>query len=117
MRPGPDLVRISGTGYPAPGTTDGAAVPPVALTTGGHEHGPTLPARASVSSGTSAPVVPFTARDGAAGGWAVVDLPAGASTLTVSAGGVSSTVPVDTGDTGSASAAPGEAAVTGPDGP
>lgn len=115
MRPGPNLVRLSGTGYPAPGTTDGTAVQPVALATGGHEHGPTLPTAASVSADpTSAPAVPFTARDGAAGGWAVVDLPAGASTLTVSAGGVTSTVPVDTG---SAAATPAEGALTGPDGP
>ncbi|GLL12525.1 hypothetical protein GCM10017577_36660 [Pseudonocardia halophobica] len=115
MRPGPNLVRLSGTGYPPPGTTDGTAVQPVALATGGHEHGPTLPTAASVSTDpTSAPAVPFTARDGAAGGWAVVDLPAGASTLTVSAGGVTSTVPVDTG---SAAATPVEGALTGPDGP
>ncbi|MCE3554901.1 hypothetical protein LWC33_26030 [Pseudonocardia sp. RS11V-5] len=111
MRPGPNLVRLSGTGYPAPG---GGSVRPVALATGGHQHGPTLPSGASVSSDTSAPAVPFTARNGAAGGWAVVDLPAGASTLTVTAGGVTSTVPVDTG---SAAATPAEGALTGPDGP
>ncbi|MCE0762743.1 hypothetical protein LWC35_07440 [Pseudonocardia kujensis] len=114
MRPGPNLVRLSGTGYPASGTTDGTAVQPVALATGGHQHGPTLPTAASVASDTSAPAVPFTARDGAAGGWAVVDLPAGASTLTVTAGGVTSTVPVDTG---SAAATPAEGTLTGPDGP
>ncbi|MFC5948410.1 hypothetical protein ACFQH9_09010 [Pseudonocardia lutea] len=115
MRPGPNLVRLSGTGYPAP---DAPAARPVALRSGGHEHGPTVPTGATVSAptsaDTSAPAVPFTARDGAAGGWAVVDLPAGASTLTVSAGGVTSTVPVDTG---SAAPTPAEAALTGPDGP
>ncbi|GAA4698241.1 hypothetical protein GCM10023215_40780 [Pseudonocardia yuanmonensis] len=126
MRPGPNLVRLSGTGYPPPGTTsgtangtaNGTAVQPVALATGGHDHGPRLPTAASVSTDpTSAPAVPFTARDGAAGGWAVVDLPAGASTLTVSAGGVTSTVPVDTGSATATPAPPAQAALIGPDGP
>ncbi|GAA1836634.1 hypothetical protein GCM10009836_13930 [Pseudonocardia ailaonensis] len=102
LRPGPNLVRVSGTGYLA----EAAAVRPVAYA--GHDHQANSTASVAVT-GSSAPAVPFTARDGAAGGWAVVDLPEGASTLTVTAGGVTSTVPVDAGsetrvDTGSATA-------------
>lgn len=58
--------------------------------------------------------VPFLARPAARGGWAVVDVPAGTSSVTIEMNGDSATVPVDVGDT------PGDApssALAGPDGP
>ncbi|SDF25917.1 hypothetical protein [Pseudonocardia oroxyli] len=99
LRPGPNLVHVSGD-YTTP-----AATTPVA-----HHHG-TTPATATVAAG-DAPPVPITARDGAGGGWAVVDLPPGKGTLTLAVGTGSATVPVDTGT------APEQAgALVGPDGP
>jgi hypothetical protein len=107
LRPGPNLVHVSGdfTGSP----TDTTA------TTAAHHHGTTPAATATVAAG-DAPPVPITARDGAGGGWAVVDLPQGKGTLTVSIDGGaagSATVPVDAGT----EAAAGDTALTGPDGP
>ncbi|GAA4553024.1 hypothetical protein [Pseudonocardia xishanensis] len=128
MRPGPNLVHVSGT-YPAQGAAVSAAAPAA--------HHPTTPTATATATATVAagdtPPVPITARDGAGGGWAVVDLPAGTGVLTVSVGTGSATVPVDTGsadatpvlatpaDTGGAAAARPRAAVgttlAGADGP
>ncbi|RTL65544.1 MAG: hypothetical protein EKK42_21295 [Pseudonocardiaceae bacterium] len=109
MRPGPNLVQVSGSGYPAPGTTVAA---PVAET--GHRHGgaPTGPAGLTVDAGTGAGPVTVTTRGGATGGWAVVDIPAGTDRLTLRAGPVDASVPVDVGATAVAPTALG-----GTDGP
>lgn len=98
LRPGPNLVHLSG---------DPAG--PVAAAE--HHHGTTPATTATIAAG-DAPPVPITARDGAGGGWAVVDLPPGKGTLTLAVGTGSATVPVDTGT------APAQAgALVGPDGP
>jgi hypothetical protein len=106
MRPGPNLVHIGSTVDPGGG---GQALP------AGH-HGapaPTAPGTITVSAGGAA--VPVTARPGAPGEWAVLDIPAGADRLTVTADGVPATVPVAVGST---PADPAEQrALAGPDGP
>ena len=90
LRPGPNLVHVSGA-YPA----EGEAVPAAAPTS----HHQSAPATTATVAAGDSPPVPITARDGAGGGWAVVDLPAGTGVLTVSVGTGSATVPVDTGST------------------
>ena len=105
MRPGPNLVHVAAT--PA-----GAASQ---LT--GHHHGApapsTPPGTITVSAGGAA--VPVTARPGAPGAWAVLDIPAGTDRITVTADGSPATVPVDVGDTPADPAL--QRALTGPDGP
>jgi len=101
MRPGRNLVHLGG-GYPL--APEAGAAPAT------HHGEPALAAPPTVIVGGTA--TPVLARPGASGGFAVVDLPPGATTLTISSGPVSATVPVDTGDT--TSAAP---ALAGPDGP
>ncbi len=85
-RPGPNLVHVGG---PTTGMSAGAN--PTRLT-------------------------PLTARPGASGGWAVVDLPPGATSLTLRAGDAVVATPVRLGDASSAGARLG-AAATGDDGP
>lgn len=89
MRPGPNLVQLAGA--------DAVVTGAEAATPAGH--GADRPAGAPV--GYSVRVgeldVPFIDRAGAAGGWAVVDLPAGTRSITVNAGGLSRSVPVDVG--------------------
>jgi len=104
MRPGPNLVHVSGT-YPRAGEIPAPAVP-----TSHHQPSPTAAATVAVGD---APPVPITARDGAGGGWAVVDLPAGTGALTLAVGSGSTTVPVDTGTQQPAASG----GLTGDDGP
>ncbi|WP_296153509.1 hypothetical protein, partial [Pseudonocardia sp. SCN 73-27] len=94
MRPGPNLVQVSGSGYPAPGATLAEAP---ATPAGHHGGAPTGPAGLTVDAG-SGPVT-VTTRDGATGGWAVVDIPAGTERLTLRSGPVDASVPVDVGPT------------------
>ena len=106
MRPGPNLVHIGSTVDPVGG---GQAIP------AGH-HGaptPTAPGTITVSAGGAA--VPVTTRPGAPGEWGVLDIPAGADRLTVTADGVPATVPVAVGTTPADPAEQSELA--GPDGP
>jgi hypothetical protein len=88
MRPGANLVHLTGQGD-------------VPL--------PTVTARAG-----DGPARPLTARPGAAGGWATVNLPAGSATLELAAGPDTASVPVDTGH---APAPADSAALAGPGGP
>jgi len=105
MRPGPNLVHVAAT--PA-GAGAGLA---------GRHHGAprpsTPPGTITVSAGGAA--VPVTARPGAPGGWAVLDIPAGTERITVTADGAPATVPVDVGDIPADPAL--QRALTGPDGP
>ncbi|HEX4358066.1 MAG TPA: hypothetical protein VH141_11115 [Pseudonocardia sp.] len=105
MRPGPNLVHVAAT--PAGAASQLA----------GHHHGApppsTPPGTITVSAGGAA--VPVTARPGAAGAWAVLDIPAGTDRITVTADGSPATVPVDVGDTPADPAL--QRALTGPDGP
>ncbi|MBW0103162.1 hypothetical protein [Pseudonocardia sp. KRD291] len=102
MRPGRNLVQIGDTGPAAGGHT-------------GHDmsgsSGHDMSGAAAVGVGD--PATPFAPREGARGEWAVVDIPAGTDSLTVSANGTERTVPIDVGT--DAAAAP--AGATGPDGP
>ena len=107
MRPGPNLVHI-GDANDASGLPSGHHAPVAPVLTG----------TVTVSIGDGAQPVPVTARDGASGGWAVIDIPAGAGSLTVTADGVPGTVPIAVGS------APAEGAdartqrtLAGPDGP
>lgn len=105
MRPGPNLVHI-------------AATPAVAGSQlSGHHHGSPAPATPAgtmtVSAGGAA--VPVTARPGAAGGWAVLDIPSGVDRITLTDDGSPATVPVDVGDTPADPAV--QQALAGPDGP
>jgi hypothetical protein len=105
MRPGPNLVHVAAT--PAGAASQLA----------GHHHGApppsTPPGTITVSAGGAA--VPVTARPGAPGAWAVLDIPAGTDRITVTADGSPATVPVDVGDTPADPAL--QRALTGPDGP
>lgn len=109
LRPGPNLVHLSGT-YPAEG--DAAPVATPAATHHGNT-GAGLPSATGVTVGAGEQVVPVTARPGASGGWAVVDIPAGASSLAVSGGGATTSVSIDVGDIPAAQ----RDSSTGPDGP
>ncbi|GAY07413.1 hypothetical protein [Pseudonocardia sp. N23] len=91
MRPGPNLVQVSGSGYPAPGSTVATPAAPA----GHHGGAPAGPAGLTVDAGTGP--VTVTTRDGATGGWAVVDIPAGTERLTLRSGPVDAAVPVDVG--------------------
>ena len=97
MRPGPNLVHIGDS-----------------ATAGGADHRP-APPLAVAAAGTGRTPVTATTRPGAGGEWALVTIPPGATTLTISGSGRSATVPVDAGST------PGDPAVqrtlAGPDGP
>ncbi|GEC28467.1 hypothetical protein C8E95_5776 [Pseudonocardia autotrophica] len=111
MRPGPNLVQLTGPGLVVPDTTGPDPAPVTAAEPmPGHGSGP--------AGGTGFGVrvadreVPVTARPGAPGGWALVDLPAGTRSLDVLAGGISRTVPVDVG-----SDRVSPAGATGADGP
>ncbi|MGD9990762.1 hypothetical protein [Pseudonocardia sp.] len=106
MRPGPNLVQVSGSSYPAEGTT--VATPQVEK--GHHGGAPAGPAGLTVDAG-SGPVT-VTTRDGATGGWAVVDIPAGTERLTLRAGPADASVPVDVGTMAGA-----PTALAGTDGP
>jgi hypothetical protein len=105
MRPGPNLVHVAAT--------------PVAAGSqlAGQHHGAPPPSNPpgtiTVSAGGVA--VPVTARPGAPGGWAVLDIPAGVDQITVTADGSPATVPVDVGDTPADPAL--QRALTGADGP
>ncbi|WP_132421889.1 hypothetical protein [Pseudonocardia endophytica] len=138
MRPGPNLVQLGGSGYPAtgdaatqqpgpggtgaPSTPAGAAGGEADPGTAGHDMGGTAGTggHEMATHGGSATVaadgdpVGFVSRPGARGGWAVVDIPAGTTSLTVSMAGDSATVPVSVGD--SVGDAP-SSALTGRDGP
>ncbi|KWX01801.1 hypothetical protein LI90_2833 [Carbonactinospora thermoautotrophica] len=67
---------------------------------------------ATVRTSPASPPVPAEERAGAPGRWALVELPAGRSTLRIEYYGQSAKVPVDTGHDRTA-----PAAITGPDGP
>jgi hypothetical protein len=88
LRPGPNLVHLTGQGS-----------------------GP-LPS-ATVRAGNSS--APLVSRPGTAGGWAVLDIPLSSRTLTVTAGPDHADVPIDVGTTPADPAL--RAALTGPDGP
>ncbi|MEK6441281.1 hypothetical protein [Pseudonocardia sp. T1-2H] len=109
LRPGPNLVHVSGT-YPAEG--DAAPVATAAPTHHGHA-GTGVPSAAGVTVGAGGQVVPVTSRPGASGGWAVVDLPAGATSLAVSGGDATTSVAIDVGEGPAAQ----RDSLTGPDGP
>lgn len=100
MRPGPNLVQLTGAGVTVTG--------PDATMPGHGDAG--APAGYAVRTGDRD--VPFTARSGAPGGWALVDLPEGTTSITLTAGGLARAVPVDVGTDRTA---PGGA--TGADGP
>ena len=86
MRPGPNLVHI--------GDADDAS----GLPTGHHAPvAPVLRGTVTVNVGDDARQVPVTARDGASGGWAVIDIPADTESLTVTADGVPGSVPIAVG--------------------
>lgn len=105
MRPGPNLVHIGDAG-------GGQVV------AAGHHHG--APAAVSPAAGVltvaaGGATVPLASRPGAPGQWAVVDIPAGADTLTVAGDGVAAGIPIDVG---SAPADPElQRTLAGPDGP
>ena len=105
MRPGPNLVHVAatpaGAGSQLAGQHHGAPPPS------------TPPGTITVSAGGAA--VPVTARPGAPGGWAVLDIRAGVDQITVTADGSPATVPVDVGDTPADPAL--QRALTGLDGP
>lgn len=101
MRPGPNLVQLTGGGVEVTG--------PDARMPAGHGD-PGAPAGYAVRVGDR--VVPFTARTEVRGGWALVDLPAGTSSITLTAGGLTRSVPVDVGTERTA-----PAGATGPDAP
>jgi hypothetical protein len=108
MRPGPNLVHVGGPGEPVRQPLPAA-----------HQHGATTTASTGITVSVGQPAdtnpVPVTARPGAAGGWAVVDIPAGADRLTVTADGTAAAVPVNVG---TEPADPGEQRLlAGPDGP
>lgn len=111
MRPGPNLVHIGDA-------NDANGLPP-------RHHAATAPVligtvTVSVGNGTgdTARQVPVTARDGASGGWAVIDIPAGSSSLTVTADGVPGAVPISVGSKPTeGSDTLTQQALVGPDGP
>jgi hypothetical protein len=106
MRPGPNLVHIGSTGPEQEphghSTTPQPKAAPSTITV-------------SAGSASAASGVPLTARPGAPGTWAVVDIPVGTHRLTIAGDGITAAVPLDVGT------APGDpavaAALTGPDGP
>jgi hypothetical protein len=105
MRPGPNLVHIGDAG-------GGQLVP------AGHQHGAPAavnPAAGVLTVAAGGTAVPLASRPGAPGQWAVVDIPAGANTLTVADDGITAGIPIDVGG------APADPAVqrtlAGPDGP
>lgn len=101
MRPGPNLVQLTGAGVTVTG-------PDATMPAG---HGDTgAPAGYAVRTGDRD--VPFTARSGAPGGWALVDLPEGTTSITLTAGGLARAVPVDVGTDRTA-----PAGASGADGP
>jgi hypothetical protein len=100
MRPGPNLVHIGDAG-------GGQAIAEH------HSARPALPPSNTLTVSAGGAAVPLTTRPGAPGYWAVVDLPAGADTLTVTADGTAARLPVDVG---SQPAAPAPE-LFGPDGP
>ncbi|MEK6465706.1 hypothetical protein WG925_18350 [Pseudonocardia carboxydivorans] len=101
MRPGPNLVQLTGAGVTVTG-------PDATMPTGHGETG--APAGYAVRAGDRD--VPFTARSGAPGGWALVDLPEGTTSITLTAGGPARAVPVDVGTDRTA-----PAGASGADGP
>ncbi|MER5673539.1 hypothetical protein [Pseudonocardia alni] len=101
MRPGPILVQLTGAGVTVTG-------PDATMPAGHGETG--APAGYAVRAGDRD--VPFTARSGAPGGWALVDLPEGTTSITLTAGGLARSVPVDVGTDRTA-----PAGATGADGP
>jgi hypothetical protein len=103
MRPGPNLVQLTGEDVEITGGEGAAAMP-------GHD-GDAAPAGYVVRAGDRE--VPFVQRPGAPGGWALVDVPAGTGSITVSDGAVSRSVPVDVGD--ERSAPEGSAGADGPE--
>jgi hypothetical protein len=107
MRPGRNLVHVgdAGGGQTISEHGHGATRPPVA------------PSRITISadSATDAPQIPLTARPGAPGTWAVLDIPAGTDSLRIAGDGITATVPVDVGTTTADPAV--QAALSGPDGP
>ncbi|GAA1391360.1 hypothetical protein GCM10009613_33630 [Pseudonocardia kongjuensis] len=111
MRPGPNLVQLTGPGLVVPDAT-GPDPAPVTTAEPMAGHGPGPAGGTGFGVRVADREVPVTARPGAPGGWALVDLPAGTRSLDVLAGGISRTVPVDVG---SDRVAP--AGATGPDGP
>lgn len=107
MRPGPNLVHIGdandASGLP---TAHHAAVAPV------------LTGTVTVGVGDDARQIPVTARDGASGGWAVVDIPPRSDSLTVTADGVPGSVPIAVGSAPASGAdALTQQTLVGPDGP
>ncbi|WP_224391599.1 hypothetical protein [Pseudonocardia sp. ICBG1293] len=101
MRPGPNLVQLTGAGVSVTG-------PDATMPAGHAAEG--APAGYAVRAGDRD--VPFTARSGAPGGWALVDLPEGTTSITLTAGGLARAVPVDVGTDRTA-----PAGATGADGP
>jgi hypothetical protein len=111
MRPGPNLVHI-GDANDASGLPTGHHAPKAPVLTGS--------VTVSVGDGNDAGArqVPVTARDGASGGWAVVDIPVGADSLTVTADGVPGSVPIAVGTAPAQGAdAHTQQTLVGPDGP
>jgi hypothetical protein len=107
MRPGANLVHV--------GDSDDAS----GLPTGHHAPvAPVLRGTVTVNVGDDARLVPVTARDGASGGWAVIDIPAGSDSLTVTADGVPGSVPIAVGSApAEGAAARTQQTLAGPDGP
>lgn len=115
MRPGPNLVQLTGPGVLTPAPRPGATPVPVTAAAGpvaGHG----APAPAVGGTGFAVRVgereVPFTTRTGAPGGWAMIDVPPGTDSLTVQSGGAGRVVPIDVGTDRTA-----PAGATGADGP
>ena len=105
MRPGPNLVHIGDGG-------GGQVVP------AGHHHGAPAAVNpaASILTVTAGGVgVPLASRPGAPGQWAVVNIPAGADTLTVAADGLTAGIPIDVGSQPADQAV--QRVLAGPDGP
>ncbi|MET0188292.1 MAG: hypothetical protein ABW212_04785, partial [Pseudonocardia sediminis] len=107
MRPGPNLVQLSA----APAAGGHGAGHDMSAMAGHDMAGHDMSGAATVAAGDS--TAGFAARRGAPGEWAVVNIPAGTDSLTISANGTERTVPIDVGT--DAAAAP--AGATGPDGP
>jgi hypothetical protein len=104
MRPGPNLVHIGDAGGGQ-------------LVEAGHRHGASASAPVSsiLTIGAGGAPVSLASRLGAPGQWAVLDIPAGTPTLTVTGDGMTAGIPIDVGS------APADPAVqrvlAGPDGP
>jgi hypothetical protein len=114
MRPGPNLVHIGDAGDAGGLPTEHHAATAPVLTG-------TVTVTVSVGGvggAADARQVPVTTRDGASGGWAVVDIPADSDTLTVTADGVPGPVPIAVGSAPAEGADVGtQQALVGPDGP